>query len=76
MVEVSGGLPVRFVALSMEEYEGMELKELKIFPSQCFKLEISRELNMLLLGQTVSMWSYPGQSYTKKKEPISDKRLL
>ena len=67
MVEVSGGLPVRFVALSREEYDGMELKECKVFSSQWFKLQISRKPNMLLLGQTVSMWSSPGQSYTKKR---------
>ena len=61
MVEVLSSIkPVRFVAVLSLEYLSLGLngmEEITDFPSQHFRIELSRKKNIFLPGITVLMWS-------------------
>ena len=59
--------PVRFIACTNNEYEGLLNKEVvNYFDSQQFKIEVTNTANIFLSGITISMWSAPGEYYTKR----------
>jgi len=76
LLVVDTTLPIRFVSVSGSEFEALQLPCCDLFPSHSFKFESSDLHNILLPGQTVSMWSKRSESYSNYNFTVKDCELI
>ena len=72
LLQVDTSIGIRFVSVPSKEFQSIPLPCCQLFSSHCFKSQVSDQANVCLPGETISMWSRRGYSYSQYQFTLRD----